>query len=276
MTAKILTDQTFLNGQSIPSSEITNLVFAGFAHFTALQVRNKMIKGLDLHLDRLRKASIELYGMALPDALVESYITSAVESGARDQSLTVTIYSPKGEFTADSMDIEPKVLIRSTPAENGPTGPLRLATINHERPLAEIKHVGEIGKTYYLHQAVRQGFDDAVFMNSNGYLSEGTIWNLAFWDGETVIWPKARILKGTMMAMVQRQLNQLKIPQRSESITLNRLSELTGAAVMNSWTPGVSISEIASNIFINSDQLISLLHRAYYTEPARKVLENTN
>ncbi|MCG7500136.1 aminotransferase class IV family protein [Vibrio sp. Of7-15] len=270
MTTKILTDQTFLNGQSVPNSEITNLVFAGFAHFTALQVRNKMIKGLDLHLERLRQASIELYGKTLADELVRSYIHSAVESGPVDQSLTVTIYSPKGEFTADSMDVEPKVLIRTAPPENGPTGSLRLAAINHDRPLAEIKHVGEIGKTYYLHQAVRQGFDDAVFMNTSGYLSEGTIWNLAFWDGKTVIWPKARILKGTMMAMVQRQLSQLKIPQRSEPITLNRLSELKGAAVMNSWTPGVSISEIASNIFTNSDQLISLLHRAYKTEPAKK------
>lgn len=274
MTTKNLTGQTFLNGRAIPSSELTRLAFAGFAHFTSLQVRNRMIKGLDLHLGRLRQASIELYGKALADELVRSYINSAVESGPVDQSITVIMHSPIGEFTAHSMDIEPEVLIRTAPPENGPTGPLRLAAIHHERPLAEIKHVGEIGKTYYLHQAVRQGFDDAVFVNTYGYLSEGTIWNLAFWDGENVIWPKAQILKGTMMSMVQRQLNQLDIPQRSESITLKRLAELKGAAVMNSWTQGVSVSEIASNAFTHSEQLISLLHRAYNTEPAKKVLKN--
>lgn len=272
MSMATLINQTLLNGQSIPSSEMTNLAFSGFAHFTALQVRSRKIKGLDLHLDRLRQASMALYGRTLPDVLVRSYIRSAVESGPENQSLTVTIYSPKGEFTADSMDIDPSILIRTSLPENGPKGPLRLAVIEHERPLAEIKHVGEIGKTYYLHQAVRQGFDDAAFINQSGHLTEGSIWNLVFWDGKTVIWPKAHMLRGTMMAMVQRQLTQLNIPQNSERITLERLSELRGAAVMNSWTPGISVAGIASNNFTNSDQLISLLHRAYQTEPAEKVL----
>ena len=126
----------------------------------------------------------------------------------------------------------------------------------------------KIGKTYYLHQAVKRGFDDAVFVNSDGHLSEGTIWNLVFWDGESVIWPKARILKGTMMGIVQRQLSRLNIPQCDEIITINRLAELQGAAVMNSWTPGISVTEIESNNFIESNALIELLHKAYKAEPA--------
>ena len=108
----------------------------------------------------------------------------------------------------------------------------------HERPLAAIKHVGESGKTFYLHQAIRQGFDDAAFVDSHGHLSEATIWNLVFWDGEAVIWPQAEILQGTMMSIIQRQLDRLGIPQRHEVITTERLRELSGAAVMNSWTPG--------------------------------------
>ncbi|WP_404389393.1 aminotransferase class IV family protein [Pseudoalteromonas phenolica] len=271
MKTRIITDQTILNGQVIPSSEITNLAFSGFAHFTALQVRNRMVKGLDLHLDRLRMASIKLYGRALPDFLIRSYICSAIENGPVDQSLTITIYSPKGEFNADSMNIEPKVLIRTSSPAHGPKGPLRLAAINHERPLAEIKHVGEIGKTYYLHQAVQQGFDDAVFIDQNGHLTEGTIWNLAFWDGESVVWPEARMLKGTMMAAVERQLTQLNIPQRSEPITLDRLLDLKGAAVMNSWTPGIGVTEISSQSFKDSNKLIALLHEAYEIEPLEKV-----
>lgn len=169
------------------------------------------------------------------------------------------------------MDVEPRVLIRTTSPANGPKGPLRLAAIKHERPLSEIKHVGEIGKTYYLHQAVQQGFDDAVFIDQNGHLSEGSIWNLAFWDGEAVIWPEARMLKGTMMAAVQRQLTHLNIPQRSEPITLDYLSELKGAAIMNSWTPGISVTEISARSFKESSQLVALLHKAYKIEPAEKV-----
>ncbi len=273
MTTVSAPEQTFLNGRSIRSSELTNLAFSGFAHFTALQVRNRQIKGLDLHIERLRHASLELYGRALADELVRSYIHSAITSGPLDQSLTVTIYSPKGEFTTESMNIEPAILIRTNLPTNGPTGPLRLALTNHERPLAHIKHVGEIGKTYFLHEAVRRGFDDALFVDQNGHISEGTIWNVVFWDGETIIWPKANMLKGTMMAMVQRQLTQLDIPQRCEPITLNSLRNLSGAAVMNSWNPGISVTSIALNEFSNSEQLISILHRAYNAEPAKKAID---
>lgn len=271
MTTQHDTHLAFLNGQQIPDSELTNLAFAGFAHFTALQVRNHRVKGLDLHSDRLRQASVALYGRTLSDEQLRYYIRSAIESGPADQSLTVTLYSPEGEFTANSMESDPAIFIRTSAPASGPSGPLRLAAIPHERPLPEIKHVGEIGKTYYLHLAIRQGFDDAAFVDRHGHLSEGSIWNLAFWDGETILWPKARMLKGTMMGIVQRQLSLLDIPQRSETITLEHLSGLQGAAVMNSWTPGISVTDIASNPFSRSEQLVSLLYKAYIAEPAERV-----
>jgi len=271
MDVKNTADQTLLNGQFIPSSEITRLAFSGFAHFTAIQVRNRKIKGLDLHLERLKQASLALYGRSITDTLICSYLRLAIENAPVDHSLTITIYSPKGEFTVQSMDIEPAMLIRISAPANGPVGPLRLAAINYERPLTEIKHVGEIGKTYYLHQAVKQGFDDAMFVNNNGHVSEGSIWNLVFWDGESVIWPKARMLKGTMMGVVQRQLLRLNIPQREAFITISQLTGFQGAAVMNSWTPGVIVTRIESNNFTEANALIELLHKAYRAEPLVQV-----
>ncbi len=259
---------SYINGHSASASQLSPLAFAGFAHFTAMQVRNAKVKGLDLHLNRLRNASLEFFGRAPSDELLRSYIRTAIQEGARDQSVTVTVFSPHGEFTADSMDVEPGVLVRTAAPSDGPKGPLRLSAIAHQRPLAAIKHVGEVGKTYYLHQAIRQGFDDAAFLDDRGHLSEGTIWNLVFWDGDTVIWPKADMLKGTMMGMVQRQLARLEVPQRHEFITLERLNELSGAAVMNSWTPGIPVTAIASHAIDEARPFIELLHKAYEAEPA--------
>ncbi|MHB0852429.1 aminotransferase class IV family protein [Stutzerimonas nitrititolerans] len=257
-----------INGHPAAASQLNPLAFAGFAHFTAMQVRNAKVKGLDLHLDRLRNASLAFFGRAPSDELLRSYIRMAIQEGAADQSLTVTVFSPLGEFTADSMDVEPDVLVRTSAPSDGPKGPLRLNVISHQRPLAAIKHVGEVGKTYYLHQAIRQGFDDAAFVDERGHLSEATIWNLVFWDGETVIWPRAEMLKGTMMGMVQRQLAHLDVPQRHEFITLERLEEFSGAAVMNSWTPGIPVSAIASYTIEEARPFIELLHRAHEAEPA--------
>ncbi|MCC5810987.1 MAG: aminotransferase class IV [Ectothiorhodospiraceae bacterium] len=105
MSAGVSTDQAQINGHSITLSELIPLAFAGFAHFTALQVRDRRIKGLDLHLDRLRKASVEFFGRALPDEQIRSYMKTAIDKGPEDQSLTVTVFSRNGEFTADSMDV---------------------------------------------------------------------------------------------------------------------------------------------------------------------------
>jgi len=258
-----------INGQAVSSRELTPIAFAGFAHFTAMQVRNRKVKGMDLHLTRLREASVEFFGRALPDEQVRSYIEMAINEGPVDQSLTATVFSRGGEFTADSMDADPEVLVRTAAPSNGPDGPLRLDAIHYERPLARIKHVGESAKTYYLHQAIRRSFDDAAFVDRQGRLSEATIWNLVFQDGETVVWPRADILKGTMMGIVQRQLERAGIPQTHESVSLARLATLSGAAVMNSWTPGIAVTAIGLQEIPESKSFIHLLHESLASEPAR-------
>ena len=267
MTSKTEKFQTLINGTAATKEELIPLAFAGFAHFTAMQVRNRKVKGLDLHLARLQTASIAFFGRALSEELLKFYIKTAINAGPEAQSLTVTVFSRHGEFTAQSMDAKPAVLVRTTLPSDGPEGPLRLNTVSHERPLATIKHVGEVGKTFYLHEAIKNGFDDAVFVDRQGRLSEATIWNIVFWDGETVVWPIAEMLAGTMMGIVQRQLKHLGVPQRHEEITLTRLSGMKGAAVMNSWTPGIAVKAIASNQLPEAQSFIKLLHEAYRIEP---------
>ncbi|KZN30440.1 hypothetical protein N480_05665 [Pseudoalteromonas luteoviolacea S2607] len=79
------------------------------------------------------------------------------------------------------------------------------------------------------------------------------------------------MLQGIMMSIVQRQLADLNIPQRHENITLARLSDLKGAAVINSWTPGVCVSKINSTFLPDSKQLTPQLHKVYNKEPAIKL-----
>ena len=254
------------NGREATRDELAPLAFAGYAHFTAMQVRGGQVRGLDLHLERLRLASMELFGQALPDDRVRSYLRAALEAGPADLSLMATVYSPAGEFTVAGTDVVPEVLVRTGLASSGPKGPLSLATVEYERILPAVKHVGEVAKTYFLRQAVAQGFDDAAFVDRRGRLSEGTIWNLAFWDGDTVVWPAAEMLGGTTMGIVRRQLDRLGVPQRDQEVTLADLPTLTGAVVMNSWTPGVAVHRIGSVPLPEAPSFLELLHHAYQAE----------
>lgn len=257
-----------IDGQWATLADLTPLAFAGFAHFTAMQVRNGRVRGLDLHLERLRGASQALFDAYIPDDQVQSHLRSAIAAAGGDAlSLTATVFTRSGEFTSASEANDLSLLIRTSPASTGPEGPLKLAVVQHERFQPAFKHTGESAKTYYLRDARQNGFDDAIFLDRHGHLSEATIWNVAYWDGSAVIWPIADLLTGVTMGILQRQLKTLGVPQREMAVTPDMVCGFAGAVVMNSWTPAVAISSIAETQIPAAPQFVDLLHTAYQREP---------
>ncbi|ARQ70062.1 aminotransferase class IV family protein [Streptomyces marincola] len=255
------------DGRAANAADLAPLAFAGYAHFTAMQVRGGRVRGLDLHLARLRSASVQLFGLALPDDEVLSRLRAALGAAPADLSLTATVFSPAGEFTAAVDGVRPSLLLRAEPPATGPEGPLALDVVPHERVLPAVKHVGEVAKTWYLRQAAARGFDDAAFLDRRGRLSEATIWNLAFWDGSAVVWPVAGMLTGTTMGILRRQLDRLGVPQRDREVTPADLPALAGAVVMNSWTPGIAVHRIGPTPLPEAPDFVDLLHRAHRAEP---------
>ncbi|WP_344891746.1 aminotransferase class IV [Actinomadura meridiana] len=216
-------------------------------------------------MERLRFASVEMFGRALPDDRVRDALRTALASSPADVSLTATVYSSPGEFVAGGDAVD--VLVRTGAPSAGPAGPLALAVVEYERVLPAVKHVGEVAKTLFMRRAVREGLDDAAFVDRRGRFSEGTIWNLAFWDGEAVVWPDAEMLVGTTMGIVRRQLEQLGVSQRVQEIAVADLPTLGGAVVMNSWTPSVAVRRVGSVDLPQAPRFLELLHRAFEAEP---------
>jgi branched-subunit amino acid aminotransferase/4-amino-4-deoxychorismate lyase len=266
-SAALTTAPAWLDGARPTVADLTPLAFAGYAHFTAMQVREGGIRGLDLHLARLRLASEVLFGRARPDDEVRGGLRTAVQASEPDRSLTATMFESVGEFTSASDGDGLRLLVRTAPPASGPEGPLALSVVEHERPVPTVKHVGEVAKTYYLREAVTEGYDDAAFADRRGRLSEGTIWNLAFWDGSAVVWPDAEMLTGVTMAIVRRQLERLDVPQLVREVTVDDLPGLAGAVVMNSWTPGIAVRRIGPVDVPDAPDFVELLHRAYRNEP---------
>ena len=231
-----------------------------------MQIHDRSIRGLDLHLQRLRDARDAMFGRHLPDAQIVDYLRLALNATPEDASLAFFITSSPGEFVAPRAEVHLDVVTRITDAATGPLGPLALDVVAHERDLPHVKHVGEVAKTLFLRQAVTRGFDDAAFEDSEGRLSEATIWNLAFWDGSSVIWPEASILTGVTMQILQRQLSALGVDQKTQPIRRNEsLGQLAGV-VMNSWTPGIAIARIGDHRLIAAADFTGLLHSAYKHE----------
>lgn len=259
--------RTWRDGQETTQTDLGGSPPAGFAHFTAMQVRSGRVRGLDLHLRRLIDATARLYGRHLSPDLLRDRMRQALAAGPADVSMTVAIQPVEGEFhpPIDGAGAGVHVHVQTSSPANGPTGPVGLMLVEHERFMPDVKHIGEGAKTYYLWQAVAAGMDDAAFVNRAGHLSEATIWNLAFFDGTSVLWPSADKLLGTTMQVVQRGLDLLGVPQREVHVHPTDLPKLS-AVVMNSWTPGVAVYRIDHHHLRLEESFIALLHEAYRQE----------
>ncbi|ONM48491.1 aminotransferase class IV family protein [Nocardia donostiensis] len=262
---------TVVDGEPADPNLLSGVAFAGFAHFTAMQVRDGGVRGLDLHLERLASASRKLFGAELPNEQIRDDLRGAVGSSPPDASLTVTVFDANGEFTNDERPPSLHTLIRTGPPSDGPAGPLALAVFEHERFMPDIKHVGEGAKTFFMRRAREAGFDDAAFTDRRGKLTEASIWNLAFFDGDTVVWPEGEILTGTTMGIVRRQLAERGVPQDIRPITPAAVRELDAAVVMNSWTAGTAVHRIGDTSLPVRPDLVGFLHDVYAAEPLTRL-----
>lgn len=262
---------TYFNGRVATAEDLAPLAFTGYAHFTAMQVRDHSVKGLDLHLSRLQTASSLLFGRHLPDSQIREYLRMATAAAPRDSSVTCFFASRPGEFMPAGPVSAIDVLIKVTGPAKPPAGPMAFDVVRHERHLPHIKHVGEVSKTLYLRRANARGFDDAAFEDRAGRLSEATIWNLAFWDGESVIWPEADVLSGVTMQILVRRLEARGIPQQTRMVRQSDLAGSVSAVAMNSWTPGIVLTRLGEHQLKHDAGFTRLLHDVYAAEPLVRI-----
>ena len=258
---------TWVDGEPQGSSALEQVVPMTAAHFTAMQVRGGAVRGLDLHLERLRGASEELFETHVPTQDVREQLRAALASSPPDVSLSCYVALRPGvapERSVGRHDLV--VVVRVSEPVDPPAGPLALGVVEHERFMPQVKHVGEIAKTVLRRRAAAGALDDVAFLDRSGRLTEATIWNLAFWDGEQVVWPEGGLLRGTSMQVLARRLEDDGVPQAVRPVRLEDLTSSTQAVVMNSWTPAVPVSALAGRELDPARDLVELLHRAYDAE----------
>ncbi|MBO3739151.1 aminotransferase class IV [Actinoplanes flavus] len=222
-------------------------------HFTTMQVRGGAVAGLDLHLERLRQGSAELFPGTDPaaDDTIRALIVHALR-GEPDATVRVTMLS-----AADAMV---SVL---EPGADTPPPAIRARTIVYERELPHLKHRATLGLFHHAAEARRAGFDDVVFTGRDGLLREGSVWNLVLWDGARVVWPEAPMLAGVTMRLLRRELDAAGVAQTSRALTAADLPEMTGAAAVNSRFPAQPIAAVDDVVFPDTAALAEVLGDAW-------------
>ncbi|MEV0096683.1 aminotransferase class IV [Streptomyces sp. NPDC050738] len=213
-----------IDGRPVPSqAPLVVPAFFSYGHFTAMQVRGGRVRGLAHHLGRLDSATRELFGAGLDGGHVRELVRGALErAGVLDASTRVYVYwAPDAEAATLAVTVRPP----ATMAESAQS----LMSVPYARPVPHIKHLGGFAQTYYGRAAVDAGFDDALLTGEGGVITEGAITNIAFWDGDAVVWPDAPSLLGITMALLEPRL-----PSVRRRVALDGLGAYRAAFVTNS------------------------------------------
>ncbi|GLY08465.1 aminotransferase class IV [Actinoplanes sp. NBRC 101535] len=249
-----------LNGR-VPSdvAEIQRLATVNYGHYTSMQVRGRAVRGLALHLARLSDGNEEFfdYRMGIDDEQRLLGLIRHALGTETDASVRVGFVAPLARGAA------PDVLISvSDPVDDTAGRPLHVRTDHYQRDWPAQKNAATMGSMYAVRRARLAGYDDALFVGPDNRISEGTTWNVAFYDGDRVIWPEAPMLKGVTMVLLQLALTMNGTPWSIRPVDAVELPLMTGAAAVNSICPAQPVAGIDGVPFPATDKLVALLRDA--------------
>ena len=242
-----------IDGQDATVAQLRAASVAHYGHFTAMQVRDGRVRGLDLHLARLDAANREVFGAGLDAAQLRHQVRRALAETSRDASVRISVYeTPDG--TA--------VMVTVRPPAGPPATPWRLRTVPYQRPVAHIKHLADFGQSYFRRLVLRDQFDEALLTGTTGAISEGSITNIAFADRDGIVWPSAPALAGITMQILERALPGRGLSSRHAPVHTADLEAFTAAFVTNSH--GIApVGQIDDLVLPVDDTLTRMLTEAY-------------
>lgn len=225
---------TFLNGRAASADDLRALALSGYGHFTVMQVRARAVQGLEFHLGRLQQATVELFGCALSrERVLDDLRTALGASGMTDAGVRMTVFARGFDYRKPLQALVPDILVTLSPPSPAAKPAIRVRSYPFMRPLPHIKHVGTFSLFHYRRLAMQGGYDDALFMTPDGRISEGSIWNIGFWDGSRVVWPEAPALRGSCEWLVREGLTGAGISQQIRPVRLEEVAGFRAAFATN-------------------------------------------
>jgi branched-subunit amino acid aminotransferase/4-amino-4-deoxychorismate lyase len=251
-----------VDGAPATAEALTHLALVNYGAYTSFRVEGGSVRGLDLHLRRLDESADELFGEAVGEARLRELMRGAAGSEA-DCWLRVGLFSSKMGPRNPSWTGRPSVAIAAFPPPPPLAESLRLEVQAYGREAPHLKHAATFGLIRARRAARAAGFDDALFVDGEGRISEGSLWNIGFLEGETVVWPQAPMLAGVAQALVHAGLGGVGLAGRVERISVGDLDRFDGAFICNSATPACAVSAIGDRPMETSSEIVERLRAAW-------------
>lgn len=249
-----------IDGAAPQVADLYRAATVNYGHFSSMQVRAGAVAGLSLHRRRLERSSAELFGAPVDGGWVQRLIRHALD-GRADASVRVTVFLGPDRFAGP-----PSVMVGVTdPVPDEPRPAWRVRSTRYVRDLAGHKNMATMGLIRRHRLAERDGVDDALFVDADGLVCEGSAWNLALWDGTSVVWPRGEQLDGITMLLLRDALARLGVPGVVRPVPLAGLDAYSGAAGTWSICPAQPVAAVDAVTFPGTGELVGLLRRAWRT-----------
>ncbi|WP_194892068.1 aminotransferase class IV [Catenulispora pinisilvae] len=249
-----------LNGSPIDGEDLKSLALVNYAHFTSMRIEaGCRVRGWDLHMQRLARDCMTVFGTQLDTENVRTLVAQAVEQLQTPTTVRVTVFDPGLEMGRTGAKANPDVLVTTRPAATLPLPALKVATVAFSRELPHVKHAGLMASLYQRRVAQQAGFDDALFTETNGDVTEGVTWNVAFIDADQIIWPSGNVLPGITAALIAR-LHQPSVSARVNAAEIHGMQAAFATNVSYGVRP---IGAIDGHQFDTSHPLLAELSEKY-------------
>ncbi|MFN4069129.1 MAG: aminotransferase class IV [Brevundimonas aurantiaca] len=262
-----------IDGLPAAPDDLAHQALVNYGAYTSFRVEHGAVRGLDLHLARLDQAAVELFGESPGEAEVRRLTALAVEG--RDACwLRVSLFSPEIGHRNPSFVGRPKVMTVVSPPPPPLAAQMRVTTVKYEREPAHLKHVATFGATRARRSARAAGFDDALFVDDQGHVSEGVTWNIGFIQGNRIVWPQAPMLAGVTQVLIDRGLAGQGLSSQTRPVHVSELAGFDGAFLCNSATPVCPITHVDDATFGNDPAVLERLNRAWTSQPPQSVADD--
>lgn len=280
----------YFNGQFVKAAEAKTDLYSqslhyGYAVFEGIRSYpvnggTKMFKGKE-HYDRLRRSAevMKIPFSYTTDQLVELTYETLRRNGFTDAYIRpIVICSPN---MALSKGKESYLAIECWEWTNGyMSNKMKIMTSSYRRPNADAFHVDAKVSGHYVNsilacqEAKDNGFDEALVLDSNGYVAESSGANI-FYENNGVLYtaPKGNILPGITRATVLEICEELNIPVQEKLFTPEEMRGADAGFFCGTAAEIVALSSLDNVPFTKEweDTLSYVIQQAYKS----KVLEKT-
>jgi branched-subunit amino acid aminotransferase/4-amino-4-deoxychorismate lyase len=254
-----------LNGMPADLDQVKALALTNYGHFTSMRVDDQRVRGLSLHLERLRQDCRRLFDADLDPDRVRYFVRHALVDAGHSVVVRVTVFDPILELGHPGADAEPQIMVTTRPTAQIPLPALRLQSAVYRRDMPDVKHVGLFGSLRHRRIAQRNGFDDVLFTNPDGAISEAATSNIGFIDGDRIVWPQADCLPGVTMRLI-RQAGDKHAP-----VTLSQLPDVDAVFATNAAVGIRAVSAIDDIQWPDAHPVLEVLYKEYTDIPAEQL-----